>query len=52
MARLLEDVLTVMAKIRRFVEHDFRLGLPGDVSDMSPVTRVCWQDGNTAIMQR
>ena len=37
MTNLLEDVLTVMAKIKRFIEHNFRLGLPGDVSDMSPV---------------
>jgi len=39
MAGPIEDVLMVMAEIRRFVEHDFKLGLPGDVSDMSPLRK-------------
>ena len=46
MTNLLEDVLTVMSEVKRFIEHDFRLGLPGDISDMSPVCKsalVKWQ---------
>ena len=39
MTNPLEDVLTVMSEVKRFIEHDFRLGLPGDISDMSPVCK-------------
>ena len=35
----IKDVLTVMAEIKQFVEHDFTLGLRGDVSDMSPLCK-------------
>ena len=36
MASPIYDVITVMADVKKFVEHDFTLGLKGDVSDMSP----------------
>ena len=41
-----EDVLTVISEVKRFIKHDFRLGLPGDISDISLVcksTLVKWQ---------